>query len=101
MSERKPLLIPTILPRGLCPVCGKPSYSPTGTHPQCAVVRADAISRAARKADPSAAAKSVARKPWSKPCPQCKRQIPARRVVCDCGHKFAPGADDAKTPNQP
>ncbi len=97
MSERKPALVPTILPRGLCPVCHKPSYSLTGTHPQCAVARADAISRAARKADPSTVSKAASRKPWSKPCPQCKREIPARRVVCDCGHNFAPGPDGAKT----
>lgn len=26
----------------MCPVCGQPSYSSTGIHPQCAVSQADA-----------------------------------------------------------
>ena len=89
MSERKPIPIHATLARGLCPVCGKASYSLTGTHPQCAVAHADAISREARKAAGVEVKKSPARKSWSKPCPKCKRQIPARRIVCDCGHQFA------------
>jgi endogenous inhibitor of DNA gyrase (YacG/DUF329 family) len=88
MSEKKPIVIGPTQVRGTCPVCGKPSYSSTGTHPQCAVARADAISRADRKAAGTEVSK-VSRKSWSKPCPKCKRQIPARRIVCDCGHKFA------------
>lgn len=27
-------------PRALCPICGKPSYSREGLHPQCAFKRA-------------------------------------------------------------
>lgn len=97
MSDSKPALVPTIQPRGLCPVCGKASYSSTGTHPQCSVARADAISRAARKAAGTEVDKTLARKPWSKPCPKCKHQVPARRFVCDCGHKFADGPHQQKT----
>jgi hypothetical protein len=92
MSERKPIPVPAFAPRGLCPVCGKASYSHTGLHPQCAVARADAISKAARKAAGMEVEKVQARKSWSKPCPKCKRQIPARRIVCDCGHQFAPAS---------
>ena len=89
MSEKKPIIGPTTLPRSNCPVCGKPSYSATGLHPQCAVARADAISRAVLKASAIEVSKAP-RTSWSKPCPKCKRQNPARRIVCDCGHKFAP-----------
>jgi hypothetical protein len=89
MSEKKPVVARTVPAPGLCPVCGKASYSLNGTHPQCSVARADAISRAARKAA-GAEVVEAPRKSWSKPCPKCKRQIPARRIVCDCGHKFGP-----------
>jgi hypothetical protein len=88
MSEKKPVVLRAVPAPGLCPVCGKASYSLNGTHPQCSVARADAISRAARKAA-GVEVVEAPRKSWSKPCPKCKRQIPARRIVCDCGHKFA------------
>jgi len=87
VSEKKPVVAQIIPKRGLCPVCGKASYSSTGTHPQCAVAHADALSRDARKAAGIEVSKEL-RKSWSKPCPKCKHQIPARRIVCDCGHKF-------------
>jgi endogenous inhibitor of DNA gyrase (YacG/DUF329 family) len=88
MSEKKPIIAPATAARNNCPVCGKPSYSATGTHPQCAVARADSVSRAARKAAGVEVVKPP-RKSWSKPCPKCKREVPARRLDCDCGHKFA------------
>jgi hypothetical protein len=88
LSEKKPIVIRSAGSPGMCPVCGKASYSSTGTHPQCAVARADSIARAARKAEGIEIAKEP-RRSWSKPCPKCKRQIPARRIVCDCGHKFS------------
>jgi hypothetical protein len=73
-----------------CPVCGKPSYSRGGVHPQCAVARADK----ARKPKPAkpAAKKTAERSQWSKRCPRCDRQIPVRRYACDCGHRFQPSA---------
>lgn len=40
MSEKKPIIAPATAARNNCPVCGKPSYSATRTHPQCAVARA-------------------------------------------------------------
>ena len=88
MSEKRIAVASSISTRGLCPVCGKASYSMTGTHPQCAVARADSNARAARKAAGIEVTKAP-RKSWFKPCPKCKHQVPARRIVCDCGHKFA------------
>jgi hypothetical protein len=95
MSEQKPRPLYTASARGVCPVCGKTSYSHTGTHPQCAVARADALMRAAIKASGAVEKKAPNRKSWSKPCPKCKQQVPARRFVCDCGHQFSP-VDQAK-----
>jgi hypothetical protein len=68
-------------------VCGKASYSRTGVHPQCALARADAITAAARRAANPNPKKPV-RKAWSKTCPKCQCEIPARRFACECGHKF-------------
>jgi hypothetical protein len=41
MNEKKPT---PILERNtkVCPVCGKPSYSREGVHPQCSMIQADA-----------------------------------------------------------
>ncbi len=88
MSEKKPVVLRMNRVRENCPVCGKPSYSATGTHPQCALAHADALSRAdIKKAGPVVS--KLKRKTWSKACPKCKREVPARRIVCDCGHTFA------------
>jgi len=42
MENKKPT--PLIQQRGrkVCPVCGQPSYSRDGIHPQCAIEQADA-----------------------------------------------------------
>jgi hypothetical protein len=71
-----------------CPVCGKPSYSLGGVHPQCSVSKADK----ARKVGPRLPkAKSAAPKgQWKKTCPKCQRQVAARRYSCECGHTFGP-----------
>ena len=87
MSEKKPLVLQSSQARGNCPVCGKTSYSAIGMHPQCAVARADALTHGDRKKSAQAAVMAK-RKSWSKACPKCKREIPARRIACDCGHKF-------------
>lgn len=72
--------------RAVCPVCGTTSYSRDGIHPQCAVTRADKIvPRAKAKAE-----KTGRLGQWRKRCPRCKRELPARRMVCDCGHSFQP-----------
>lgn len=72
-----------------CPVCGKPSYSLGGVHPQCAVARADKVRKGKPVAKPKAAAPFGQ---WKKTCPSCNRQVAARRYACDCGHKFEPTA---------
>jgi predicted RNA-binding Zn-ribbon protein involved in translation (DUF1610 family) len=87
MSEKKPIAILETRARNNCPVCGKPSYSATGTHPQCAMARADALSRENLKKN-LAEKPEDKRTPWSKPCPSCNRKIPVRRAACECGHKF-------------
>jgi hypothetical protein len=90
VSEKKPVIILSSRPREVCPVCGKVSYSRTGEHPQCAVARADASTRAARKAAGIEPSKSSSRRPWFRLCPKCKVQVPARRAVCNCGFSFEP-----------
>lgn len=56
VSEKKPT--PMISQRNgkKCPVCGQPSYSAGGIHPQCAVVQADSP----RKSQLMAAKKAAA-----------------------------------------
>lgn len=86
---KKPLPLTELVERNKCPICGKSSYSAGGTHPQCAVARADAAERVALKAEHKAEKKPPNwNRQWSKVCPKCQRQLPARRVVCDCGHQF-------------
>lgn len=42
-------------PQKICPVCGEPSYSRAGIHPQCAAVQADAKRvREAKRAEKNA-----------------------------------------------
>jgi hypothetical protein len=84
MNHTKPKLVGPL--RAVCPVCGKTAYSPGGIHPQCAVVRADRAPP--RPKETPAKIKRAAQ--WTKACPQCKRQLHVRRVMCDCGHTFQP-----------
>ena len=49
MNMRKPGPLNVVPARACCPVCGKPSYSLNGLHPQCAVAQADAAHRATLK----------------------------------------------------
>src|SRR3972149_6117259 len=88
MSTRKPTIDADGLHRR-CPVCGKPSYSSNGIHPQCAMAREDAALRAARKASGVVAERRPARSNWLKQCPKCRRQLQARRMTCDYGHGLA------------
>ncbi len=84
MSEKKPALV-ALRVRPNCPVCGKVSYSLSGMHPQCAVARADAGLRARQKAKKEPPPPRAA---FTKRCPKCGRNVPARRMVCDCGRSF-------------
>ena len=90
MNYSKPKTIGPTMPD--CPVCGKTTYSRGGIHPQCASEQADRIVRAARKAAEEKEGKLVAtvqpRQQWTKPCVRCKRLVPARRSVCECGFAF-------------
>ena len=71
MSEKKPIILRLPLAQGICPVCGKPSYSRAGTHPQCAIAREDALSRDERKKSIAAGDKPK-RKTWGRPSPNVK-----------------------------
>jgi hypothetical protein len=71
-----------------CPVCGKPSYSLGGVHPQCEVARADKVRKDSQPAAKPKPAAVVGQ--WKKTCPKCQRQLPARRYSCECGHQFEP-----------
>lgn len=90
MSEKSVIPVrPT--PKHVCPICGTPSYSLGGIHPQCAIEQADAPRlnklRAARAAEPQV--KKPARPPARKKCPHCGDQSSVRLQVCGCGHQFA------------
>jgi hypothetical protein len=82
MSSSTPSIVARTPPA--CPVCGKPSYSRGGVHPQCEVARADKV----RKLKPAPKAAKPARGQWTKRCPRCSREVAARRYACDCGHQF-------------
>lgn len=42
MSEKKPSALFGSTEVPICPVCGQPTYSAGGIHPQCAQIQADA-----------------------------------------------------------
>jgi ribosomal protein S27AE len=94
MNSKKPAPLMTVAIPRRCPVCGKASYSPAGEHPQCSLARADAVRRAALKATGAVVASQPRFRQWSKRCPRCGHQIPARQVVCDCA-KTADGGKAA------
>jgi hypothetical protein len=73
-----------------CPICGVPSYSRDGIHPQCAVQQADEPRSAElrRKKKEQSQAQQLAPRTWEKKCPKCKAQIHVRRSRCDCGYLF-------------
>lgn len=56
MSEKKPVPMSAVPQRPRCPVCGMPTYSRSGTHPQCMQASNDRLVRAAAKAPPPAPA---------------------------------------------
>lgn len=53
-GPHKPKLEQIYFPREtrLCPICGKPSYSLAGEHPQCSVIRRDVLAKAKRACRP-------------------------------------------------
>jgi hypothetical protein len=90
VSILKPVPIVPQLPRNLCPVCGKASYSRGGVHPQCSVSQADAARneklREKRKNEPKV--EKPARRHLSKSCPSCGTHVHVRVATCACGHTF-------------
>mgnify|MGYP002836257161 FL=1 len=95
MSENKPTPELGDRDRKRCPVCGEPSYSTAGVHPQCSVKQADAErsqklkeSRLAGEAN-QAESKSTGPSRWQKVCPNCRAFLHVRKKHCECGHPFA------------
>lgn len=91
MTSEKPT--PTLSERGkkICPVCGKPSYSREGIHPQCAIEQADAPRQkelVEQKKKDGKEKKKPVRKSWNKKCPKCSAEVHVRKATCDCGHSF-------------
>jgi hypothetical protein len=95
VNHSKPKPTGPVMPT--CPVCGKATYSRGGIHPQCASERQDKVIMAARRASEDqtdgGAALVQPRKQWTKPCPRCKRVVPARRAACECGFSFLKKAE--------
>jgi len=92
--HRKPLPLYRITRREPCPVCGHPSYSASGIHPQCVEVRSqiNRVKRAYTLTGGQAAKTPTAgksRSPWYRPCPRCARLLHVRRLCCDCGQSLA------------
>jgi hypothetical protein len=79
----------------ICPVCGSPSYSPGGIHPQCAMQQADAPRKKRLKEQEKLGVKRKSRGKgrgtcaWNKKkCPKCGVETHVRKRLCDCGHDF-------------
>ncbi len=92
MSKEEPVLIAPQRPKILCPVCGAPTYSAGGIHPQCAVHQADDSRMAKLKTQRVEASKEKkpAKNVWKKRCPKCGNEAHVRLGVCKCGHSFRP-----------
>ena len=60
MSVKKPEPLNPTPGKRLCPVCGKPSYSLSGMHPQCSQAQENTALKAAQKAALAEAATEVA-----------------------------------------
>lgn len=85
--NRKPEPLFSSVPRAVCPVCHKTSYSRSGIHPQCAMVAADQVQAArvqARNMSLPKPARALRR--YEKQCPKCKAIQHVRRRTCECGH---------------
>ena len=89
MSEHsKPTPIIAEANTKMCPVCAKRSYSPGGTHPQCAVRQWDALRHERQHPEKKVKPKPPQRRSWTKKCPKCNAEVHVRKRTCDCGHDF-------------
>ena len=94
MNAKRPEPLYAAKTRPICPVCGAPSYSRAGIHPQCAQEKADEQRmqevKAKRKAAPpqKKVVSPEAVKSWHKRCPKCRTEVHIRRSSCDCGFQF-------------
>jgi len=92
MDSLKPAPLFPQRTRQRCPICGLPSYSREGVHPQCALQKADEPRnrrlRALRASTPKA--DKLRKRAWNKKCPKCAKELHVRRAACDCGHVFFP-----------
>ena len=89
MNEKKPEPIYSRPPRKICPICGQPSYSREGIHPQCAAEDADAKRVEMMKKEDEPQEKKPARKSrWEKVCPKCGTKVHVRLKVCNCGQSL-------------
>lgn len=93
MKLKTPARIDTIplLGRKLCPVCGKPSYSQNGIHPQCAVKQSEVprnLLLRAQRAKQADVKKVPKQRSWVKKCPKCGTDVHVRLGKCACGHAF-------------
>lgn len=71
-------------------MCGHPSYSAAGIHPQC--VQSSSESRRLLRAPVLLSASADKPQPlkkaggsWYRPCIRCGKLIHVRRLSCDCG----------------
>ncbi len=72
----------------ICPICGKPSYSTGGVHPQCAVLQADVTRQKERKTKQAQLPEKPQRRSWQKKCPTCGKELHVSKRICPCGHRF-------------
>jgi hypothetical protein len=90
MSSEPAIEIVPPPPKTLCPICGKPTYSAGGIHPQCAMQQADEPRLKRLRAAKSSESKSKksTQQTWKRRCPKCGNPVHVRRKACECGHQF-------------
>jgi hypothetical protein len=89
-SSKKPVPLYQGVTRLPCPICGHPSYSREGIHPQCAMAVADKAHIDRINSHPIITAISVETplERHQKRCPECRAVLHVRRSRCHCGHLF-------------
>lgn len=88
MNNKRPTPIIAEPGKKICPVCGSPSYSTGGIHPQCAARQADLARPKQSKTTKKTATEKPQLRSWQKKCPKCGAEIHVRKRVCDCKYEF-------------